>query len=42
MALVVSGGNLGGLVGSNIFLASQAPSYPLGYGLCVSLPFRKA
>ena len=36
MALVVSGGNLGGLVGSNIFLESQSPKYPLGYGLCVS------
>lgn len=36
MAFVNSGGNLGGLVGSNIFLESQAPTYPLGYGLCVS------
>ena len=36
MAFVNSGGNLGGLVGSNIFLESQEPDYPLGYGICVS------
>lgn len=36
MAFVNSGGNLGGLVGSNIFLDSEAPHYPLGYGICVS------
>lgn len=36
MALVISGGNLGGTVGSNIFLASQSPKYPLGYGMSVS------
>lgn len=37
MAFVNSGGNLGGLVGSNIFLEGQAPRYPLGYGLCVRI-----
>ena len=37
MALVILGGNFGGTVGSNIFLSSQAPSYPLGYGLSVSV-----
>jgi hypothetical protein len=36
MAFVNSGGNLGGLVGSNIFLDSEAPHYPVGYGICVS------
>lgn len=36
MAFVNSGGNIGGIVGSNIFLDSQAPHYPLGSGLCVS------
>jgi MFS family permease len=37
MALLISGGNLGGAAGSNIFLSSQAPRYPLGYGMCVSI-----
>ena len=37
MALLISGGNLGGAVGSNIFLASQAPRYPLGYGMCLGM-----
>ena len=36
MALLISIGNLGGAVGSNIFLSEQAPKYPLGYGLSVS------
>lgn len=35
MALLISIGNLGGAIGSNIFLSSQAPRYPLGYGLSV-------
>ena len=37
MALLISGGNLGGAVGSNIFLTSQAPRYPLGYGMCLAM-----
>ncbi|KAK5001211.1 hypothetical protein LTR66_000089 [Elasticomyces elasticus] len=32
MALLISIGNLGGAIGSNIFLARQAPSYKLGFG----------
>lgn len=36
MALLISIGNLGGAIGSNIFLSEQAPAYPLGYGLSVS------
>ncbi|KAH7361732.1 major facilitator superfamily domain-containing protein [Plectosphaerella cucumerina] len=32
MALLISIGNLGGAVGSNIFLREQAPNYWLGYG----------
>lgn len=36
MALLISIGNLGGAIGSNIFLSEQAPTYPLGYGLSVS------
>ncbi|KAK3701838.1 hypothetical protein LTR37_015260 [Vermiconidia calcicola] len=37
MAFVLTGTNLGGLVGSNIFISSQAPAYPLGYGLCLGV-----
>lgn len=33
MALLISIGNLGGAIGSNIFLAKQAPHYWLGYGM---------
>lgn len=32
MALLISVGNLGGVAGSNIFLSSQAPTYPAGFG----------
>jgi hypothetical protein len=37
MALLISIGNLGGICGSNIYLAAQAPKYPTGFG--VSLAF---
>ena len=30
MALLISVGNLGGIAGSNIFIASEAPKYPAG------------
>ena len=30
-------GNSGGLIASNIFLESQAPRYPLGFGLSLAL-----
>lgn len=30
-------GNCGGLVASNIYLKSQAPEYPLGFGLSLGL-----
>ena len=30
-------GNCGGLIASNIFLESQAPRYPLGFGLSLAL-----
>ena len=33
MALLISIGNLGGAIGSNIFLAEQKPHYWLGYGM---------
>jgi hypothetical protein len=32
MAQLISFGNLGGICGSNIFLAAQAPRYPTGFG----------
>ncbi|KAI1629555.1 retrograde regulation protein 2 [Exophiala viscosa] len=30
-------GNIGGIIASNMFLTSQAPTYPLGYGLGLGL-----
>ena len=33
MALLISVGNFGGIAGSNIFIASQAPKYPTGFGV---------
>lgn len=32
MALLISIGNFGGIAGSNIYIASQAPKYPTGFG----------
>ncbi len=32
MAVLIAFGNFGGICGSNIFLVSQAPRYPAGYG----------
>ena len=37
MALLISIGNLGGAIGSNIFLEAQAPKYWLGYGFCLGI-----
>lgn len=37
MALLISLGNLGGAIGSNIFLESQNPRYWLGYGFCLGI-----
>lgn len=37
MALMMSIGNLGGAVGSNIFLENQAPKYQLGYGFSMGM-----
>jgi hypothetical protein len=33
MALVISVGNLGGAIGSNIYLEEQKPHYRLGFGM---------
>jgi hypothetical protein len=32
MALLISVGNMGGICGSNIFIASEKPAYPAGFG----------
>ncbi|CAG9991041.1 unnamed protein product [Clonostachys byssicola] len=37
MALLISLGNLGGAIGSNIFIEQQKPRYPLGYGFCLGI-----
>jgi len=37
MALQISVGNLGGVVGTNIYLEREAPRYPLGYGFSLSI-----
>ncbi|KAI0802820.1 retrograde regulation protein 2 [Xylaria sp. FL0064] len=37
MALLISLGNLGGAIGSNIFLESQNPHYWLGYGFSLGI-----
>ncbi|KAH8432771.1 uncharacterized protein LDX57_010397 [Aspergillus melleus] len=37
MALMISIGQLGGIMGSNIFIANEAPQYPVGFGICLAL-----
>lgn len=37
MGFLMAFGNLGGAVGANIFLDSQAPTYELGYGLSLGV-----
>jgi hypothetical protein len=37
MALLASVGNLGGIVGSNIFLAKEEPKYPAGFGVGLAI-----
>ncbi len=39
MALLISIGNMGGAIGSNIFLVAEKPRYWLGYGMGLSLTF---
>lgn len=36
-AFQIGVGNLGGIVASNIFISSQAPTYPLGYGVSLGM-----
>lgn len=35
--MMVGFGNAGGLVASNVFLASEEPAYPTGYGTTLAL-----
>ncbi|KIX07389.1 uncharacterized protein Z518_02042 [Rhinocladiella mackenziei CBS 650.93] len=37
MALLISVGNMGGICGSNIYYASQAPKYQTGFGTCLAI-----
>ena len=37
MALLISVGNMGGIMGSNIYLASEAPKYPTGFGVSLAM-----
>jgi len=37
MALLISVGNLGGIAGSNVYLARQAPKYQVGFGVCLAI-----
>ncbi|KAK5736137.1 hypothetical protein LTR17_007659 [Elasticomyces elasticus] len=37
MALLISVGNFGGIAGSNVFIASEKPSYPTGFGVGLAI-----
>lgn len=37
MALLITLGNFGGAVGSNIFLQHERPHYWTGYGFCIGI-----
>lgn len=37
MALLISVGNMGGICGSNIYYAAQAPRYQTGFGVCLAV-----
>ena len=39
MAVLISIGNMGGAIGSNIFIEAQKPRYWLGYGMGMGLTF---
>lgn len=36
-AVQIGFGNAGGIVASNIFITSQAPTYPVGFGVCLGM-----
>ena len=37
MALLISVGNFGGIAGSNIYIAAEAPKYPAGFGTSLAI-----
>ncbi|KAI8273479.1 hypothetical protein K4K60_010849 [Colletotrichum sp. SAR11_57] len=37
LGLMMSLAQLGGIVGSNIFLPGEAPTYPTGFGICIGM-----
>ncbi|KAF2098495.1 MFS general substrate transporter [Rhizodiscina lignyota] len=37
MGLLISLGSFGGICGSNIFIAKEAPQYPVGFGVCLGI-----
>ncbi|KAH8888007.1 MFS general substrate transporter [Thozetella sp. PMI_491] len=37
LGLMISLSQLGGIVGSNIFLSREAPTYPTGFGICLAM-----
>jgi hypothetical protein len=37
MALLISVGNMGGIMGSNIYLAREAPKYHTGFGVSLAM-----
>lgn len=37
MALLISVGNMGGIMGSNIYLAAEAPKYQTGFGVSLAM-----
>ncbi|OKL58480.1 hypothetical protein UA08_06355 [Talaromyces atroroseus] len=37
IGLMISISQLGGILGSNIFLSNEAPTYPIGFGLCLAM-----
>ncbi|KAF2501166.1 MFS general substrate transporter [Lophium mytilinum] len=39
IALMISFSQLGGIVGSNIYLANESPRYPVGFGVSISMLF---
>ncbi|SPO07233.1 uncharacterized protein DNG_09927 [Cephalotrichum gorgonifer] len=39
MAVMISISQLGGILGSNIYLAPEAPTYPVGFGFCLGILF---
>jgi hypothetical protein len=36
MALLISVGNMGAIIGSNVYIAREAPKYHTGFGVCLA------